>query len=207
MTCYWEWIVDVLSRNKEVLDCVKLGFEGASINMFNGIFDEDGATSPSCLEIYSPPSHPVALVNEAKVAVAHVKSSKASVPLSCLLPLAASNFEPQDTIYSFKMSYVSKIWSSLCDWLTRFFVDSSDNFLKLKEGVILILKEIKGTDAFDTSTLEGSVNVFFETFRECDAMKSSSSQRMTRECHQISLLDVQQRLIDAKDESTRLMGR
>ncbi|MCD9641799.1 hypothetical protein HAX54_028243 [Datura stramonium] len=70
-----------------------LGFEGSSTNMFNGIFDEDGATSPSCLEIsFSPPL--AALINEAKVAVTHIKSSKDYVPPSCFLPVAASNFEP-----------------------------------------------------------------------------------------------------------------
>ncbi|MCE0481964.1 hypothetical protein HAX54_040190 [Datura stramonium] len=104
----------------------QLGFEGASTDMFNGIFYEDGATSPSFLEISSPPCHPTSL--------------------------------------------------------------------------------IKGTDAFDTSALEGSVNVFFETFEEYDVMKSSSSQRMTRECHQKLLLDVQQCHIDAKKESKKANG-
>ncbi|MCD7448047.1 hypothetical protein HAX54_037361 [Datura stramonium] len=174
-----------LRQSRDKNDLVpKLGFEGTFTDMFNGIFDEDGATSPSCLEISSPPYHPTSLVNEAKVVVAHVKSSKDPVPSSCLSPLAASNFKPQETISSFKMSYVFKMWDALCDWVTRFSVDSSNNFLKLKEGIILILKEIKGTDAFDISTLEGSINIFFETFEEYDALKSSLSQRMTRECHQ-----------------------
>ncbi|MCE5166886.1 hypothetical protein HAX54_028732, partial [Datura stramonium] len=152
-----------------------IGYEGTYSDIFNGVFDEDGATSPSCLKISSPPSHPTTLVNEAKFAVAHVKSSKASVPPSCLFPLATSNFEPQETIHYFKMSYVSKIWRALCDWVMRFSIDYSDNFSKLKEGVILILKETKGTDKFDTSALKGLVNVFFKIFEEYDAMKSSSS--------------------------------
>ncbi|MCD9638211.1 hypothetical protein HAX54_022034, partial [Datura stramonium] len=81
--------------------------------MFNGFFDEDGATSPSFLEISSPPSHPASLVNEAKLVLAYVKSSKDPVPSSCSSPLAASNFKPQETICSFKMSYVSKMWGAL----------------------------------------------------------------------------------------------
>ncbi|MCD9638210.1 hypothetical protein HAX54_022033, partial [Datura stramonium] len=52
----------------------------------------------------------------------------------------------------------------------------------------------------------GSVNVFFETFEEYDAMISSSSQRMNREYHQKSLSNVQC-LIDAKEESTKDNGR
>ncbi|MCD9641635.1 hypothetical protein HAX54_027950 [Datura stramonium] len=53
-----------------------------------------------------------------------------------------------------KMSYVSKMSGALCDWVKRFSVVDSDNFSKSKEGVILILKETKGTDAFDTYALE-----------------------------------------------------
>ncbi|MCE0480764.1 hypothetical protein HAX54_037872 [Datura stramonium] len=104
-----------------------LGFEGASTNIFNGNFNEDGATSLSFLKLSSPLSHPASLINEAKVIMAHIKSSKASVPPSCLSPLATSNFEPQETI-------------------------------------------------------------------------------MTRECHQKSLFDVQHRLIDVKEESAKANG-
>ncbi|MCD7465269.1 hypothetical protein HAX54_000945 [Datura stramonium] len=86
----------------------QLGFEGASTNMFNGIFDESGATSLSCLEISSPPL--AAFKNEAKVTVAHVNSSKAYVLPSCLSPLAASNFKSQEMISSLKMSSVSWDW-------------------------------------------------------------------------------------------------
>ncbi|MCE5166026.1 hypothetical protein HAX54_014136 [Datura stramonium] len=147
------------------------------------------------------------LVNESKVAIAHIKSSEAYVLPSYLSPLAASNFKPQEMISSFKMSYVSKTWGALCDWVARFSIDSSENFSKLKKDVNLILKEIKGIDAFETSALEGFVNVFFETYKEYDVMKSSSSQKMSRESYQKSLFNVQQHLIDAKEESTKVNRR
>ncbi|MCE0481745.1 hypothetical protein HAX54_039740 [Datura stramonium] len=78
----------------------KLGIEGTSNDMFNDNFDEDSTTSPNFLDISSP-SLPKALLNEAKVAVARVKSSEVSIPSSCLSLLAAPNSKPYETISSF----------------------------------------------------------------------------------------------------------
>ncbi|MCD7465356.1 hypothetical protein HAX54_001159 [Datura stramonium] len=90
------------SSTMPLLELVEqLGFEGASIDMFNRIFDKDGAKSPSCLEISSPPP-PAALINEAKITISHVKSSKSFVPPSCLSPLVVSKFKLQETISSLR---------------------------------------------------------------------------------------------------------
>lgn len=39
-------------------------------------------------------------------------------------------------------------------------VDSPNNFLKLKKGVNMIMKELKMINAINNSILEGSVNTF-----------------------------------------------
>ncbi|KAJ8551616.1 hypothetical protein K7X08_021631 [Anisodus acutangulus] len=96
------------------------------------------------------------------------------------------------------------MWGALCEWVRRFSVDSSDNFSKLKEGVNLILKKLKDVNVINTSALEDSVKAFFWTYAAYNAMISSSSQEMTKECHQKSLCDVQQCLIEAKEESTNV---
>ncbi|MCD9637721.1 hypothetical protein HAX54_021159 [Datura stramonium] len=75
-----------------------------------------------------------------------------------------------------------------------------------EKTIDILDSNIKGTNSVDTSTLEGFVKGFFETYEEYDAMKSSSSQKMTKECHQISLFDMLQHLSDAKEEKSKDNG-
>ncbi|KAM3266741.1 hypothetical protein P3L10_003736 [Capsicum annuum] len=67
------------------------------------------------------------------------------------------------------------------------------------------MEELQGINAIKTTILEGSVNTFVKTY-EYDAMKSSSSQKMTKENHKKLLSNVKQCLVNAKEENTKVKG-
>ncbi|PHU12254.1 hypothetical protein BC332_19184 [Capsicum chinense] len=71
------------------------------------------------------------------------------------------------------------------------------------ESVNILMEDLKGINAINTSILEGSVNAFIKIYEEYNAMKSSSSRKITKENHQKFLSDVQQSLVNSKEENTK----
>lgn len=126
------------------------------------------------------------------------KSPKVHEPSLCLSSFVAPNFEPQEMISIFKKSYILQMCGVLHEWLTMFSVESSDDFSKLENGVNMLIEDLKGINAINTSILEDSVNAFIKTYEEYDAMKSSSSRKITKENHQKLLSDVQQSLVNPR---------
>ncbi|PHU20190.1 hypothetical protein BC332_11341 [Capsicum chinense] len=78
-----------------------------------------------------------------------------------------------------------------------------DDFSKLKNGVKMLMEDLKGINVINTSILEGFINTFIKIYEEYDAMKSSSSKKITKENHQKLLSDVQQSLVNIKEENTK----
>ncbi|KAJ8569663.1 hypothetical protein K7X08_006240 [Anisodus acutangulus] len=44
-----------------------------------------------------------------------------TMPLTELAQHVASNLEPQEAIPNFKLSYISGMWCTLCEWITQFY--------------------------------------------------------------------------------------
>ncbi|PHU20459.1 hypothetical protein BC332_11610 [Capsicum chinense] len=103
----------------------QLDLQGISTDTLNDIFD--GVTSPSFLDTSSPPVTE-ALINNIEVVAAQAKSPKVHEPSLCLSSFVAPNFEPQETISPFKKSYILQMCGALHEWLTRFSVESSNDF-------------------------------------------------------------------------------
>ncbi|KAM3222265.1 hypothetical protein P3L10_021535 [Capsicum annuum] len=77
----------------------QLDLQDISTDTLNGIFY--GVTSPSCLDTSSPPVTE-SLINNIEVVAAQAKSPKFLEPSLCLSSFVAPNFEPQETISTFK---------------------------------------------------------------------------------------------------------
>ncbi|PHT50374.1 hypothetical protein CQW23_10121 [Capsicum baccatum] len=54
----------------------------------------------------------------------------------------ASHFEPPKAISAFKLSYVFGLWRTLCECITQFSIESSENLKELEKDVSLILKGV-----------------------------------------------------------------
>ncbi|KAM3250603.1 hypothetical protein P3L10_004673 [Capsicum annuum] len=135
----------------------QLNLQGISTVMLNDIFY--GIASPSYLDTSSLPGTED-LTNNMEVVAAQPKSPKVHAPLLCLSSFLAPNFEPQKTISTFKKPYILQMCGALHKWLTTFSVEFSDDFSKLKNGVNMLMEELKGINAINTSILEGSINTF-----------------------------------------------
>ncbi|MCD7460562.1 hypothetical protein HAX54_043822, partial [Datura stramonium] len=100
--------------------------------------------SPST-KLTLPPSKNVELfqpnlTTNAKAGANQIRYSNASEKLVRPLQQIASNFGTQEPISTFRLSYVSGIWRTLCECITQFSVDSSKSLNELEKGVALILK-------------------------------------------------------------------
>ncbi|KAG5580676.1 hypothetical protein H5410_051303 [Solanum commersonii] len=112
-------------------------------------------------------------------------------------------FEPQETIYRVKSTFVSEMWGALCGWITQFSLGSLDGFTELELSIASTLEEIRKVNIIDVSSLEDLVENFFKSYAEYDTLRSS---KMTKESHEKSLSDVQRRLDDAKLAHEKLDG-
>uniref|UniRef100_M1DLL9 Uncharacterized protein n=1 Tax=Solanum tuberosum TaxID=4113 RepID=M1DLL9_SOLTU len=111
----------------------------------------------------------------------------------------ASNFEPQKTISSFKLSYISGMWRTLCECITQFSVESLENLKELEAGVALILKGLREVNIINLSPLEVLLEDFFKKHRDYDVARLSTSQKITRDSHQ-ELLSAAQQCLDTANE-------
>ncbi|KAH0764534.1 hypothetical protein KY285_000405 [Solanum tuberosum] len=87
---------------------------------------------------------------------------------SRLLRPGAPTFEPQETIYRAKSTFVSKMWGALCGWITQFSLGSSDGFRELESSITSTLEEIRKVNIIDVSSLEDHVENFFKSYAEYD---------------------------------------
>ncbi|KAH0643747.1 hypothetical protein KY285_032823 [Solanum tuberosum] len=115
----------------------------------------------------------------------------------------ALTFEPQETIYRAKSTFVSEMWGALCGWITQFSLGSSDGFIELESSIASTLEEITKVNIIDVSSLEDHVENFFKSYAEYDTLRSS---KMTKESHEKALADAQHRLDDAKMAHEKLDG-
>ncbi|KAH0776103.1 hypothetical protein KY290_007514 [Solanum tuberosum] len=115
----------------------------------------------------------------------------------------APTFEPQETIYRAKSTFVSEMWGALCGWITQFSLGSSDGFTKLESSIASTLEEIRKVNIIDVSSLEDHVENFFKSYAEYDTLRSS---KMTKESHEKALSDAQRRLDGAKMAHEKLDG-
>ncbi|KAK4721486.1 hypothetical protein R3W88_011719 [Solanum pinnatisectum] len=130
----------------------------------------------------------------------HTKSFKPS-----LWPLrpGAPTFEPQETIYRVKSTFVYEMWGALCGWITQFSIGFLDGFTELESSIASTLEEIRKVNIIDVSSLENLVENFFKSYAEYDTLRSS---KMTKESHEKSLSDAQRRLDGAKLAHEKLDG-
>ncbi|XP_009801417.1 uncharacterized protein [Nicotiana sylvestris] len=138
-----------------------------------------------------------AVMSEGAAATTEVMHPKSFRPSLWPLQPGASSKELHETICRAKSTFVSVMWRGLCEWIKEFSVDSTDSFMKLEESISLTLTEIQRENIIDISTLEDPVEAFFKTYTEYDALRSS---KMSKELHQDSLSNAQQRLDDVKLE-------
>ncbi|KAH0696636.1 hypothetical protein KY290_014018 [Solanum tuberosum] len=110
-----------------------------------------------------------------------------------------SNFEPQKTISSFKLSYISGMWRTLCECITQFSVESPENLKELEAGVALILKGLREVNIINLSPLEVLLEDFFKKHRDYDVARLFTSQKITRDSHQ-ELLSAAQQCLDTANE-------
>ncbi|KAG5599195.1 hypothetical protein H5410_030565 [Solanum commersonii] len=115
----------------------------------------------------------------------------------------APTFEPQETIYRAKSTFVYEMWAALCGWITQFSLDSSYGFTKLESSIASTLEEIRKVNIIDVSSLEDHVKNFFKSYAEYDTLRSS---KMTKESHEKALFDAQRRLDGAKMTHEKLDG-
>ncbi|KAK4716572.1 hypothetical protein R3W88_014910 [Solanum pinnatisectum] len=111
----------------------------------------------------------------------------------------ASNFEPQKTISSFKLSYISGMWRTLCECITQFSVESSENLKELEASVAMILKGLREVNIINLSPSEVLLEDFFKKYRDYDVARLSTSQKITRDSHQ-ELLSAAQQCLDTANE-------
>uniref|UniRef100_M1DCN4 Uncharacterized protein n=1 Tax=Solanum tuberosum TaxID=4113 RepID=M1DCN4_SOLTU len=92
----------------------------------------------------------------------------------------ASNVEPQKTISRFKLSYISGMWRSLCECITEFSVESTENLKELEAGVALILKVLREVNIVNLSPLEVLLEDSFKNHRDnpcCRAVHFSKDNK------------------------------
>ncbi|KAK6781926.1 hypothetical protein RDI58_019722 [Solanum bulbocastanum] len=96
----------------------------------------------------------------------------------------ASNFEPQKSISSFKLSYISRMWCTLCECITQFSVESSKSLKELETGVVLILKGFGKPTSSNLSPSKVLLEVFFKKHGDYDDVRLSTFQKVTKDSHQ-----------------------
>ncbi|KAH0722598.1 hypothetical protein KY290_005250 [Solanum tuberosum] len=144
-------------------------------------------------------SQNISTTNVEVAETSQIGCSDVSKDLVRLLLRIASNFEPQKTISSFKLSYISGMWRTLFECITQFSVESSENLKELEAGVALILKGLREVNIINVSPLEVLLEDFFKKHRDYDVARLSTSQKITRYSHQ-ELLSVAQQCLDTTNE-------
>ncbi|KAK4718325.1 hypothetical protein R3W88_016663 [Solanum pinnatisectum] len=138
-----------------------------------------------------------------KVVVNQITHTKSLKPSSWPLRPGAPTFEPQETIFRVKSTFISEMWGALCGWITQFSLGSLDGFTELESSIASTLEEIRKVNIIDVSSLEDLVENFFKSYAEYDTVRSS---KMTKESHEKALSDAQSRLDGAKLAHKKLYG-
>ncbi|KAH0716279.1 hypothetical protein KY284_009184 [Solanum tuberosum] len=107
-------------------------------------------------------SQNISTTNVEVVETSQIGCSDVSRDLVRPLLRIASDFEPQKTISSFKLSYISEMWHTLCECITQFSVESPKNLKELEAGVALILKGLREVNIINLSPLEVLLEDFFQ---------------------------------------------
>ncbi|KAH0781636.1 hypothetical protein KY290_001234 [Solanum tuberosum] len=128
-------------------------------------------------------SQNISTTNVEVVETSQIGCSDVSRDLVRPLLRIASNFEPQKTISSFKLSYISGMWCTLCECITQFSVESPENLKELEAGVALNLKGLREVNIINLSPLEVLLEDFFKKHRDYDVARLSTSQKITRDSH------------------------
>ncbi|KAK4724032.1 hypothetical protein R3W88_026811 [Solanum pinnatisectum] len=142
-------------------------------------------------------------INVTEVVMNQITCTKSFRPFSLQLRLGAPTFQPQETIICVKSTFVSEMWGAFCGWLTQFSLGSFDVFEDLESSIASNLEEIRKMDIIDISALDDLVEDFFKSYVEYDALRSS---KMTKESHEKSISNAQQRLDSAKMDYGKLDG-
>uniref|UniRef100_A0A3Q7EG81 Uncharacterized protein n=1 Tax=Solanum lycopersicum TaxID=4081 RepID=A0A3Q7EG81_SOLLC len=125
-----------------------------------------------------------------------------NVSKDLVFPLLATayNFESPKIIPGFKLSYVSGMWRTLCECITQFFFESSENHKDLEIGFALILNGLRQVDFINLNPLEVLLEDFLKKHRDYDVARQSTSQKIRRDSHQELLSAAQQGLNTANEE-------
>ncbi|WMV55192.1 hypothetical protein MTR67_048577 [Solanum verrucosum] len=107
-------------------------------------------------------SQNISTTNVEVVETSQIGCSDVSRDLVRPLLRIASDFEPQKTISSFKLSYIYGMWHTLCECITQFSVESPENLKELEAGVALILKGLREVNIINLSPLEVLLEDFFQ---------------------------------------------
>ncbi|XP_027769716.1 uncharacterized protein LOC114075560 [Solanum pennellii] len=99
-----------------------------------------------------------------------------SKDLVCPLLATASNFESPKIISGFKLSYVSGMWRTLCECITQFSFESSENLKELEIGFASILNGLREVDFINLNPLEVLLEDFLKKHRDYDVARLSTSQ-------------------------------
>ncbi|WMV42232.1 hypothetical protein MTR67_035617, partial [Solanum verrucosum] len=89
----------------------------------------------------------------------------------------ASNFEPQKTISSFNLFYISGMWRTLYECITQFSVESLENLKELEAGVAMILKGLREVNIINLFPSEVLLEDFFKEHKDYNAARLSTSQK------------------------------
>ncbi|KAH0764904.1 hypothetical protein KY285_000775 [Solanum tuberosum] len=149
---------------------------------------EDSITSSNSLNVAKSSHLPLAEVETSQdisttdVGVVAHQIGCSYVSKDLIRPLLgiASNVEPQKTISRFKLSYISGMWRTLCECITEFSVESSENLKELEAGVALILKVLREVNIVNLSPLEVLLEDSFKNHRDnpcCRAVHFSKDNK------------------------------
>uniref|UniRef100_M1DHF2 Uncharacterized protein n=1 Tax=Solanum tuberosum TaxID=4113 RepID=M1DHF2_SOLTU len=132
-----------------------------------------------------------------------ITRTKSFKPSSWPLRLDAPTFDPQETIFCVKSTFVYEMWDALCGYTKKISLGSLDGFIELESSITSTLEEIRKVDIIDVSSLEDLVENFFKSYAEYNTLRSS---KMTKESHEKALSDAQRRLDGAKLAHENLDG-
>lgn len=96
------------------------------------------------------------------------------------------------------------MWRTLCECITQFSVESSENLKELEMGVALILKGLREVNIVNLSPLEALFEEFFKKHGAYDFARLSTSQKITRDSHQELLFAAHQCLSTVNQEKVKI---
>uniref|UniRef100_M1D8T3 Uncharacterized protein n=1 Tax=Solanum tuberosum TaxID=4113 RepID=M1D8T3_SOLTU len=191
-----------LKKNPKELNNQQCEFaELDSISIDTTIFEDDvaGSTMPLTELGYQVETSQNISTTNVGVGAHQIGCANVSKDLIHHLMEIASIVEPQSIISSFKLSYISGMCRTLCECVTQFCVESSENLKELEASVSLIPKGLREVNIINLSPLEVLFEDCFKKHRDYDVARLSTSQKITRDSHQ-ELLSAAQQYLDTVNE-------